>query len=267
MTICVAATCCGGDGKAGTAVVVASDRMITMGGLTEFEHDVPKITQVGRRIVSLVAGDALRGSELVRLLGPVADASSVRAVAEQLAANYAQLRRNIVNAWYFVPRSLTVEAFYEGGVQQKLLGPIAAQIDQLVAAFDVGIDVLLAGVDDQGAHIFMSRNPGGLVDDFEHVGFAAAGSGAIHGLQSLIGFEHSPARSLNETVFRVFASKRRAEVAPGVGKVTDLWIIDSEGVTKLGSEALKRLDGLYEEYERPTRADLEDKVQNLNLEE
>lgn len=267
MTICMAATCCGADGKAGGTVVVASDRMITMGGLTEFEHDVPKITQVGPRIVTLVAGDAPRGSELVRLLGPIADATPVRTVAEQLAEKYAKLRRSIVNAVFFLPRGLSVEAFYEGGVQQRLIGPIAGQLDQQVAAFALGIEVLIAGVDEQGAHLYLARDPGGLLDDFEHVGFAAVGSGALHALQSLIGFEHAPSRSLKETVFRVFASKRRAEVAPGVGKVTDLWIIEPERVTRLGQVALDRLDALYQEYERPTRAELDKKVQEISLEE
>ena len=267
MTICMGATCCSKDGAPGSTVVVASDRMITMGGVTEFEHDVPKISQIGKRIVTLVAGDTLRGSELVRLLGPVPDAAPVRRVAEELARQYTELRKAIVSAWYFLPRDLTMKAFYEEGVQQRLIGPIAGQIDQQVAMFDLGIEVLVAGVDDTGGHLYVARNPGGVVDDFEPIGFTAIGSGSLHGVQSMIGFEHAPARDLRATIFRVFASKRRAEVAPGVGRVTDLWIIDGDGVTKLGQSVLDRLDALYQEYERPTRAELERKVHQLSIEE
>jgi hypothetical protein len=68
MTICLGALCAGVDGSEAAAVVAASDRMVTMGGVTEFEHEVPKVTQIGDRIVALAAGDALRGERLVNEL-------------------------------------------------------------------------------------------------------------------------------------------------------------------------------------------------------
>jgi hypothetical protein len=53
-------------------VVVAADRMVTWGP-TEFEHAVPKVTDVTDRIVTLVSGDAMRGSRLVRgVMGGIA---------------------------------------------------------------------------------------------------------------------------------------------------------------------------------------------------
>jgi hypothetical protein len=47
VTIGLGALCAGTEGGGASAVVVASDRMVTMGGITEFEHEVPKVTQVG----------------------------------------------------------------------------------------------------------------------------------------------------------------------------------------------------------------------------
>jgi hypothetical protein len=66
VTVCIGALCASRDGRAGGAVVVASDRMVTLGGLTEFEHEVPKVTVVAARAVALIAGDALRGAQLAR---------------------------------------------------------------------------------------------------------------------------------------------------------------------------------------------------------
>src|SRR4051794_24783722 len=76
-----------------------------------------------------------------------------------------------------------------------------------------------------GGHIYSVQNPGRpeLLNDI--IGYAANGSGTIHALQSMIGLGHSPEAEYHTTVFRVYASKRRAEVAPGVGADTDLAVI------------------------------------------
>ena len=68
MTICIGALCSDGDGNPGRSVVVCSDRMVTMGTLQEFEHEVPKIYAIANQVVALVAGDALAGSRLCRSL-------------------------------------------------------------------------------------------------------------------------------------------------------------------------------------------------------
>src|ERR687888_1762988 len=98
MTICLGALCAGPDGREASAVVVASDRMVTIGtsgGITEFEHEVPKVTQIGDRIVALAAGDALRGARLVQELRRYIQqgAPPMQNVAATAAAQYAALRR------------------------------------------------------------------------------------------------------------------------------------------------------------------------------
>jgi len=46
----------------------------------------------------------------------------------------------------------------------------------------------------------------------------------------------------------VFVAKQRAESAPGVGKETDLWIIEPEQVTQLDRSQLETLEKLAQEY-------------------
>ena len=41
MAVCLSALCAGADGREASVVVVASDCMMTMGGITEFEHELP----------------------------------------------------------------------------------------------------------------------------------------------------------------------------------------------------------------------------------
>ena len=97
MAVCLGALCAGADGREASVVVVASDCMMTMGGITEFEHEVPKVTQIGERIVALAAADAVRGAQLineVRRYGQQG-AQPLRSVAATRAAPYAALRRPV----------------------------------------------------------------------------------------------------------------------------------------------------------------------------
>ena len=252
MTICLGALCAGADGRAASAVVVASDRMVTMGGITEFEHEVPKITQIGDRIVALAAGDALRGARLVNELRRYIQqgAQPMQNVAATAAAQYAALRRQQIENDILSPRGITLQQFYQG-LQQAMLPQAVINIDNLIATFNYNLEVLIAGADDSGAHLYAITNPGGSYDDFQPIGYAAIGSGALHAVQSLIGMRQAPLRSLHETVFNVYASKRRAEAAPGVGRETDVVIIQANAITRVEQPVLQQLDTLYQEYQRP----------------
>ena len=252
MTICLGALCAGADGTDASAVVVASDRMVTMGGITEFEHEVPKVTQIGDRIVALAAGDALRGAQLINELRRDVHhgAQQLQNVAATAAALYAALRRQQIESEILSPRGITMQQFYQG-LQQAMLPQLVINIDNLIGTFNYNLEVLIAGADDSGAHLCAITNPGGSYDDFQPIGYAAIGSGALHAVQSLIGMRQAPLRSLHETVFNVYASKRRAEAAPGVGRETDVVIIQANAITRVEQPVLQQLDTLYQEYQRP----------------
>ena len=252
MTVCLGALCAGADGADASAVVVASDRMVTMGGITEFEHEVPKVTQIGDRIVALAAGDALRGAQLINELRRDVHhgAQQLQNVAATAAALYAALRRQQIESEILSPRGITMQQFYQG-LQQAMLPQLVINIDNLIGTFNYNLEVLIAGTDDSGAHLYAITNPGGAYNDFQPIGYAAIGSGALHAVQSLIGMRQTPLRCLHETVFNVYVSKRRAEAAPGVGRETDVVIIQANAITRVEQPVLQQLDTLYQEYQRP----------------
>jgi 20S proteasome alpha/beta subunit len=156
-----------------------------------------------------------------------------------------------------------MQDFYTG-LQQRLIQPLVGSIDQQVITYNYGVELLIAGVDGDGAHLHAIENPG-TEEDFAQIGYAAIGSGGLHALQSMIGFGHAGMHGLNDTVFSVYASKRRAEVAPGVGKDTDLAIITEDSIQYLEQSVLKELDALYGEYQRPVMQDLKSKVAELSF--
>jgi len=265
MTVCLGAVCANTEGHEAKAVVVASDRMVTLMGLTQFEHDVPKVSAITDRISALIAGDALRGSRLVRELRaslPSGGTATVEQVANAAGALYSQHRHQQIETEVFAPRGITHQQYY-GGLQ--MLPQIAGSIDQYMVNFNFGTDFLIAGTDDAGAHLFYVGNPGGMANDFQMIGFHAIGSGMLHALQSLIGFGQAPTRGLYETVFAVYASKRRAEVAPGVGKDTDMVVIEGAQSTRLDQAALSQLEEIYQEVQKPVSDELRERMSALQF--
>jgi 20S proteasome alpha/beta subunit len=240
--------------------------MVTLGGLIEFEHEVPKVMQITDKVVALIAGDALRGSRLVREVMTQIPAGSptVQGVADAATQRYTELRRLQIESDIFAPRGITMQDFYQG-LQQRMLPQLVGGMDNHVSEFDYGVELLIAGVDDSGGRLFSLRNPGGSINDFQQIGYTGIGSGALHAVQSMIGFGHMSGRSLHESVFTVYASKRRAEVAPGVGKDTDLAIIVDAGIARLDKNMLDHLETLYQDYQRPLSQELKDEMSKLNF--
>jgi 20S proteasome alpha/beta subunit len=258
---------CEDEGKARNAVVLASDRMVTFPGIIEFEHAVPKMHIASTRAAMLVAGDALVGTRLVRdvIADPAIQGQSVAGISAYLAQQYASVRLAQMENQVLAARGLSLGSFYasHASLQQQ----VVFGLDQAMAGHNLGVEVLIGGVDADGGHLFTVHNPGG--SDLQHdvISYAGVGSGWLQAIQSMIGFAHSGAEGLNETVFRVYASKRRAEVAPGVGHDTDLIVIRQQNAEKLSKETLDDLDKLYLENLSSTSASLQAKLDKLVLKE
>ena len=262
MTICLAALCRQHDQP---VAVVAADRMVTMGGFIEFEHPVPKMAQPSPLAVVMVAGDTLVGTRMAQEVSGALYGTSPRVldIAQRLAMQYQAMRQQALESQILGPRGLSLASFYGG--HASFNPQITMMLDQQMSQFNFGVELLLSGVDDGGAHIFSVHNPGPSELQHDVIGYAAIGSGAIHAVQSMIGFGHSAAAGVPETIFRVYASKRRAEVAPGVGQDTDLGIISADGIGWLSDEQIKILAQLYEEARTAAATDLAGKLAELDL--
>ena len=265
MTLCMAAIC--SDGTAGPLAVIAADGMVTLGGFIEFEHTVPKIAQPSPFSVAMVAGDTLLGTRLARgVAGEFAGAApNTSEVAGRLAQRYVEMRRAELEHQILSLRGLDLQTYY--GNHQGLNGNITAMLDNQMSQFNLGIELLVAGVDSGGAHIFSIENPGHPERQHDVIGYAAIGSGGIHAVQAMIGFRHSPVTPLKETVFQVYAAKRRAEVAPGVGLDTDMAIISRNGTTILDELTLTKLKDMYTQYGEITETALKTELEKLDLDE
>ena len=239
--------------------------MVTYQGLIEFEHTVPKITPASPCAVTMVAGDALIGTRLANETAQAMYGTSptIAQMAAQLAVNYEAVRNQWVESQILSARGLSFQSFYQG--HSTFNGQITAAIDQAMAQFNLGVELLVAGVDATGAHLFTVHNPGRTAREHDVIAFAAIGTGWIHVMQAMIGFRHSPTAPFKETLYRVYAAKRRSEVAPGVGTDTDMGVISLAGIQPLTNEQLGELAELYGTINNESVTILESHLQDLRF--
>lgn len=226
MTVCIAAICTLPNGA--LAIVGVSDRMLTAGDV-EFEPPQQKVYGLAPRApraAILVAGDtaaqiSICDATIVQLPDPPAAGIEIEFIANLYAAEYTKYRQGESEKVLLSPLGLTLDSFV---ARQKSMA--AEQVQRLVTdlryyAFDP--EAIICGVDAKGAHIFSVTNPG-LIHCHDPVAFAAIGIGARHAESQLMFASYVRAWPLSHALLLTYSAKRRAEVAPGVGKGTDLLV-------------------------------------------
>jgi hypothetical protein len=233
--------------------------------LLEFDHPDAKIDIISNTCVALTAGDALAAdSVLAAGAGSPAQLSNpfVSDFAEHVRQRFVEARRRLANEHILEPRGMSFQDFYVGGLINRLPTDLALVLDSQVQQLELGVTVLLAGVDQTGAHIYSIADPGTSAC-YDRVSYHAVGSGHRHALLTLVGYNQHRTTSLNQTVFNVYCSKRAAESAPGVGTATEIRVITKDGIKSLSSEELGVLSPLYERRVRPKLEDVEQAIAEL----
>lgn len=243
MTVCIAAI------YEETGVFSASDRMITAGDV-QFEPSIEKVRYLTSSCLVMFAGDAAMQAEIIQATQNMITEEIQRAPQQWLtiksmaetyrdemgAALLARAARRILS-----PLGLTVDGFMS---RQKELSPelVRDLSREMLNYHGPDMEGIVCGIDTSGPHIYTVDN--GSVNCRDHVGFAAIGAGYWHANSQLMGFRQSPRTSLADTLLNVFFAKKKAEIAPGVGEATDMYI-----TMGLGSSSTLR-DRVAEELER-----------------
>lgn len=220
MTVCIAALYDDGRG-----VVLASDRMVTahipIG--YEFEHEASTkiVPLIDGSLMVLLSGDVLRGHEVVQMartmLAEQTGTVTAADTAELIRSCYQEIRRKCIIQTELEPRGLDINAFYNN--HQQLMPQVVQVIDQNLASWDLSVEILVAGANDNNCAIYSVMHPG-VVHDHSAIGHGAIGSGAPHALYSLIETEYRASMPKDVVVELVKKAKTRSEVAPGVGSGT-----------------------------------------------
>jgi hypothetical protein len=246
-------------------LVGACDRMLTAGDV-EFEPDQFKIWMFSSAIVALVAGDSTLQSEIFKRvdievrrwihLDPKTWVS-VKDVAKLYCKKYRELLREHAEADLLSPFGLDINSFLEK--QQDMSPEFVQQMADKLTAYDFPslLESIFMGTDKDGPlgpkgeklvypQIYATEKD--KLACLSTVGFVAIGIGKPHAESQFMFSGHWPAKPFNETMLLTYAAKKRAEVAPGVGKVTDMVVIGPGlgPVVKIEDQHIAQLDRIYQ---------------------
>jgi hypothetical protein len=253
-------------------VVAVADRMISVDFLSlQFEQHTRKVDRIGERFVALTAGDALGHTEIIRAatqeIARLSQAT-VYEVALQVERCFIEARQQLAENSTLRRVGLDYATFLE---QQRNLSPelVSALLSEYQAV-ELDIELLLAGVDSTGGHLYQVYDPG-IKTCFDSIGYAAIGSGLPHAESFLSDADYSPNIPLIRAIWLGYVAKRRSERAPGVGsRYTDVLVIDEgKGVRFLDGPTLDKLDSLYQQYVADLRRvteTIDGSVANITLE-
>jgi len=250
VTVCIAAIC------EGNMIFGASDRMLTSGDI-EFEPMQQKIYQMTTSMAIMAAGDASLQTEILAKVG--SDVSQriesdpgkwwlIQDVADLYSRYHTEVRLKRSEAAILAPLGLNRSTFIEK--QQQMAPSLVSQIAQQMINFEIPkVETIITGVDPTGAHIYVAEDGDITCEDV--VGFASIGVGRWHANSQFMFAGHTKYSSLPRTAYLTFSAKRRAEVAPGVGVGTDMFIVTSlGGYTSVGSHVLEALDKTYKSNQK-----------------
>ncbi len=239
MTICIGALC-----SDGQSVVACADHMIT-GGDVQFEQASSKITNLSKRCVALTAGPALTHTQVFDLavgrIGGLAE-PSIRQIVEQVKSAFAEVRNERAEEQFLRPLGLNYQSYLQA---QSVLAPDTAfNLNRQITGFELGLHIVIAGVDITGGHLYEVADPG-TAECFDALGFITIGSGQRHAEAAFIAHSYTQAYSVGEAAFIAFEARRRAEAAPGVGsRLTDLIYIGKE-IVPFNDEVMESFHKAY----------------------
>ncbi|MFX1499928.1 MAG: hypothetical protein ACFFDH_03070 [Promethearchaeota archaeon] len=246
MTICIAAKC-----ENNTNIVAASDKLLTIRGLIEFDHPSSKIEKLMENCCIMTAGNALATTELFEdIKEEISEYRdiTIRDIARITKEKYILHRSREIGERYLAARNINnIDEFYEKIM--NLPPNIGMYLDDKIENYDFDLEVLIGGIDQNGAHIYNIVNPG-CVNCFDSIGYCAIGSGEQHSILSLISYNYDPHLSTNSALYIIYEAKKIAEKAPGVGKETVLALLTDKGLYEISNTVIQELEDIYTSKKR-----------------
>jgi len=239
MTICIAAI--GRDGN-DEVIVAATDHMVTMGSLGQFEHTISKYKEINSDTIAMLAGIPLFFDDLIRVSDHSMDYAAIKL---QVKKNFKEKRNEIFQDHVLDLYGLNWE-YVAGAVKQPFPNQLIEEIMKKNINFRLKTTILLAGFDGDNAMITEISEK--AFADYRDMNFHAIGSGNIQAVNTLMFQKHDKYDSLSSTIYDVYKAKRNAEVAQGVGKETELIILrKGAGCKILNRKGFDILKKIYEE--------------------
>ena len=231
MTVCIGAIC-----DDGNAVVVASDKMVTFGQpinlQTEPDPKFKKIYELTASSVALFSGSVPDGEEIISNVKANIGGQriSIHNIAVKVKDEYSSLKNIRVEDTILKPLLKVDFNGFQQLITNSSSSQILTQILGIISQHNLQLDILIAGSDDTGCHLWTVTHPGQLLC-LDALGYASIGSGGIHAsIRLSLGHQSRVANIIN-TFYNVNEAKKSSEIAPGVGRDTDMALIKDDRIT------------------------------------
>lgn len=264
MTICIAAKC-----NNNASIVAASDKLLTIRGLIEFDHPSSKIEKLTKDCCVMTAGNALATTELFEdIKEEISEYRdiTIRDIARITKEKYILHRSREIRELYLATRNInSIDKFYERIM--SLPPNIGMYLDDKIENYDFDLEVLIGGIDQNGAHIYNIVNPG-RINCFDSIGYCAIGSGEQHSILSLISYNYDPQLSINRALYILYEAKKIAEKAPGVGRETVLALLTDQGLSEISNTIIQELEDIYsskKQLQEQRYVELNRRIDELNI--
>ena len=235
----------------GNAIIMASDRMLSMPELTyQFEHDSPKIRNVGKYLVGYAGTTTFADDILSHDYGTQ---NTIRAFVEALSTFYIKYGNRIASRVLLESLGLDLETFNAN--PQNYPAPMQEMIYNKLGEEKLNVNFIVCGYDQDQPKIY-TISQYGIYGTAHSVGYTAIGIGETHATHFYMvnGFKFNT--PLKEAIFFAFRAKKSAEIAAGVGKRTDICILEKPkepAFYRDGTNFVAELNEIYMKYDKKQR--------------
>jgi len=141
-----------------------------------FEHPRPKIGMLNKKFIIMTAGSALLSSEYKRIIRKKlemgeSEARLIRDVAESACKAYEELRRSEIEMRILRKYGVHWDKYIRR-ISGEGLSEFYYRLISRIEDFRLDLVAIIAGIDNEGAHIFLIENPGEL-SCFDDIGYTA----------------------------------------------------------------------------------------------
>ncbi|MCX6771570.1 MAG: hypothetical protein NTX79_05945 [Candidatus Micrarchaeota archaeon] len=230
MTICVAGICkfnlkSDPPEKFRDGIVFVTDHMLSLEGLGQFENPMKKYTVLPNGTYVMIASNGVSLSEIIDGLG-VETNTSFRRTSEIIKEKMKQLRDSKLESQITSRLGFTLNEIKEiarGEIQSEEMRSIV----QNCLENSLETEIMLVGFENGKAEISVISEFN--IAPFRDYGFAAIGTGAMQAINALMFQQHSADENIFTALYNVYKAKRNAEVAEGVGRNMDIYILLDNG--------------------------------------
>ncbi len=239
MTICIAAI--GKEEDNNEAIVFATDHMVTLPQVGQFEMPVEKYRKITDNTIAMLAGETLLFHDIIE---DCKNNCSFDQMKEKIRKRMFDIREERIQKQLLDTFKMTYNDVLTL-LKSPLQNPFAMNIMDFISKYSLNTLIILMGFENNQAQIVEITES--KVAETRDIGFDAIGSGGMQAINTLLFQKHSKNDSVSMTIYDVYKAKRNAEVAVGVGKETDMMILRESGIEKIDEERVRILAQIYDE--------------------